>query len=73
MKDTSGFYKNENGQLLYAPNGVISTEYNLEREYKDTYKYPVDGWYWFISEVDAYTFLGIDVPSNTIDTELNSI
>lgn len=48
MEDTSGFYKqNEEGEWLYAPNFVYSATYELVREKKDEYNYPVDGWYWF--------------------------
>jgi len=48
MEDTSGFYKqNEEGEWMYAPHFVYNANYELLREDKDTYNYPVDGWYWF--------------------------
>lgn len=52
-----GFYKYENGEWLYAQDTVISSSYTLLRDDKDTYTYPVDGWYWYdtspvIEEVD---------------------
>ena len=48
MEDTSGFYKqNEVGEWMHAPNFVVCSEYELYRDLKDTYTYPVDGWYWF--------------------------
>jgi hypothetical protein len=48
MEDTSGFYKiDENSNLLYAPNFVDSPDYSLNRDLKDTYDYPIDGWEWF--------------------------
>ena len=48
MEDTSGFYKqNEEGEWLYAPNFVYSAIYELVREKKDEYNYPIDGWYWY--------------------------
>ena len=48
MEDTSGFYKqNEVGEWMYAPNFVDAPNYTLERELKDTYTYPVDGWSWY--------------------------
>ena len=52
MEDTSGFYKWETEQLewLFAPNKVINANYILERKLKDTYIYPVDGWYWYDSQ-----------------------
>ena len=49
MKDTSGFYKwdDEQQEWLYGPNKVTNINYVLEKELKDTYAYPVDGWYWY--------------------------
>jgi hypothetical protein len=55
MEDTSGFYKLDGG-LLYAPNAVLGPDYELLRDYHETYDYPVDGWYWFDSEDAARTF-----------------
>jgi len=52
MDDTSGFYKLDN-TLLYGPNFVLNRDYELRRETKDNYTYPVDGWYWFDSEAAA--------------------
>lgn len=51
--DTSGFYKNDNGTLLYGPNFVLNKNYELRRETKDQHEYPVDGWRWFDTEEDA--------------------
>lgn len=53
--DTSGFYKNNEGELLYGPNFVFGPfgQYTLKKETKDDYTYPVEGWYWFDSEVEA--------------------
>jgi hypothetical protein len=49
MEDTSGFYKWDTEQLewLWGPHKVINTNYLLEREFHETYTYPVDGWYWY--------------------------
>jgi len=60
--DTAGFYKFD-GELLYAPNFVFSKDYELLKESKDTYTYPVDGWTWFNSLADANTSFGIDPKS----------
>lgn len=64
--DTSGFYKNENdsGYILHGPNFVLSGEYNLYRNLKDTYTYPVAGWYWFDSIQEAYAFWNIELTEN---------
>ena len=42
----------------YGPE-VISAEYQLLAEDKDTYAYPVDGWYWFNSEEEAREFFNL--------------
>lgn len=49
MEDTSGFYKFDEVQQewYFGPNKVINTNYELLRELKDTYTYPVDGWSWY--------------------------
>jgi hypothetical protein len=51
--DTSGFYKNDNGTLLFGPNFVLNANYELRRETHDQHNYPVDGWFWFDSEKEA--------------------
>ena len=62
IKDTSGFYKNEDGLLVHGPNYVVglygSTE--LHRETKDQHTYPVQGWYWFDSEEEAKVFFNLN-------------
>lgn len=50
--DTSGFYKFD-GELLYGPNYVLNKNYQLTRQTKDEFVYPIDGWYWFNSEEQA--------------------
>jgi len=57
--DTNGFYKNDNDTLLYAPNFVDNKDYKLEKNQKDTYQYPVYGWYWFESEDEARSFFNL--------------
>ena len=59
--NTSGFYKNENSGLLYAPNFVYGPyqTFSLLKENKDHYTYPVEGWYWFDSEVEAKAFFDL--------------
>ena len=48
METKAGFYKwdTENNQWLYAANWVKNKDYELYKEQKDTYDYPVDGWEW---------------------------
>jgi len=51
--DTSGFYKNENGTLLFGPNFVLNANYELRKETHQQHNYPVDGWFWFDTEQEA--------------------
>jgi len=62
--DTSGFYKNEDdsGLILHGHNFVLAGSFSLYRDQKDTYTYPVGGWYWFDSTEDAYAFWNIPMP-----------
>lgn len=60
--DTSGFYKNDFGDLLYGPNYVLGGSYNLYKAQKDTYTYPIGGWYWFDSEEEARIFFNLPKP-----------
>ena len=48
MENTSGFYR-QHGDLIweYAPNFVYGPDYELLKELKDTYTYPVEGWTWY--------------------------
>lgn len=62
--ETQGFYKNENGALLYGPNYVLNASYELFKENKEQYVYPVDGWYWFDSEEEARTALDLPIGEN---------
>ena len=57
--DTSGFYKNYSGHLIYGPTCISHKDFELLREKKDEYQYPVDGWYWFDSEKDAKNFFEV--------------
>lgn len=54
MEDTSGFYKFEDGNWQYAPNFVYGPGYELTRENKDNYVYPVEGWFWYDEAPLAY-------------------
>ena len=54
-----GFYKNDSGDLLHGQNYVLSGSYNLYKEEKDTYEYPIGGWYWFDNEILAREFFNL--------------
>jgi hypothetical protein len=47
------FYKFDQGRVFVAPNSVKSSEYELLAENKDSYTYPVHGWYWFDNDEAA--------------------
>ena len=57
-ENTSGFYKLDN-DLLYAPNFVLNANYELRKESYAENTYPIDGWHWFDSEVDAKAYFNI--------------
>ena len=50
---TSGFYKGESPNLLFGRFYVLNANYELWRNKKDEYTYPVDGWRWFETEEEA--------------------
>ena len=56
--ETKGFYKCEESNLQFA-NSVMSSEYILVEEGKDTLQFPVDGWRWFDSEEEAKQFFNV--------------
>lgn len=47
METTEGFYKLTEEGWAYAPNFICAPDYTLEKELKDTYTYPIDGWNWY--------------------------
>ena len=58
------FYKMiDEVNYTYGPE-VISAEYQLLTEDKDTYTYPIDGWIWADSENEARVVLGLPEISN---------
>lgn len=56
---SAGFYKNDEGVMLYAPEQVTGPDYDLVAYIRDTYTYPVAGWYWFESQEAARIFFKI--------------
>ena len=67
MDRGSGFYQLDEFDLLHGPNFVIAGSYNLYKEEKDSYTYPVHGWYWFDTEAEARVFFGL--PELELNTE----
>jgi hypothetical protein len=56
----AGFYKLD-GDLLYGPNFVYGPTFELLAGNKDTYTYPVEGWYWFDTLEEACNHFGLDI------------
>jgi hypothetical protein len=65
METTAGFYKLEDGNWQYAPNFVDAPNYQLLKENKDSYIYPVDGWEWYDESPIE------EVPIDTNDIQYN--
>ena len=55
------FYKNDNGNLLIGENFVYSPNFSMTKETKDEFDYPIEGWYWFDTEDEAYIFFGLEI------------
>lgn len=65
-----GFYKiDPSGDLLFGPNFVLNANFELYPDQKDTYTYPVDGWYWFDDEETARETLGLPPAPPPVDDE----
>ena len=58
----AGFYKYDE-DVFYSPDNVFTGENALLSQMKDTYNYPVDGWYWFNNPQEAATFFGFSYAS----------
>jgi hypothetical protein len=63
--DTSGFYYNEDGNVIHGPSFVLNMDFELRRESKDDHTYPVHGWHWFDSQEEAYAFFELPLPEKT--------
>jgi hypothetical protein len=55
---SAGFYKYEPPFLHYGT-WVLDANYHLQKEHKDDYTYPTDGWYWFDLRKEALDFFNI--------------
>jgi len=67
--DTSGFYKNTNGNVCYAKHSVDAPTFTLIAAQHQSYTYPIDGWHWFNSEEEAYISFGIPIPAQPSPSE----
>jgi hypothetical protein len=48
-----GFYKNDNNFLVWSEDRVINDHFELWADKKDTYDYPVQGWIWADTDLEA--------------------
>lgn len=66
----SGYYKvdPDGVTLLYGRFYVLNANYELWRDQKDSYTYPVDGWSWYESEDEAR--LALNCPRPKTDEEI---
>lgn len=55
------FYKLDS-QILLCGSYITGTDYAIFESNKNEYNYPVDGWYWFDTEDEAYTFFNLEKP-----------
>jgi hypothetical protein len=53
------FYKLDNNELQIAETCISGLDLDLHYSQKDTYTYPVQGWYWFDTEEEAKTFFNL--------------
>jgi len=53
------FFKQDNNELFEGPNVVQGLGFALFKEEKDTYTYPVEGWYWFDTTEEAMAFFNL--------------
>ena len=60
------FFKKDESELLSAPNFVFGPDFELKAEDKDTYEYPVNGWYWFDTLDDAIAFYATQTPDGVV-------
>lgn len=65
LADTSGFYRLQDGQLQFAPNGVHAPGYTLSRDNREALELPHDGWQWFDTSEAAHAHHGLPLPQPT--------
>lgn len=54
------FYKKEENEILNVADTVSAPSVMLTASAKDEFTYPQDGWYWFDTEDEAYSFFGFE-------------
>ena len=68
--NTAGFYTRSDDQateLFYSPTSIYFPDGTfVSADHYQEYSYPVNGWRWFDSDVDAYAFWNLAMPTNTL-------
>jgi hypothetical protein len=59
MMSNAGFYKLDDA-LRYAPTAVYGPEFVLRLEQRESYVYPVNGWWYFNTESEAEEFFQVN-------------
>jgi hypothetical protein len=57
----AGFYKLENGQLIYGPTFISGPGFEIFANDKDNHTYPINGFYWFDTLEEACNHFGLDI------------
>ena len=69
-----GFKKTtENGEVLFAPNFVISNNYKLLAEKHSEYTYPIDGWEWVEDYDPEPDMQALEAEQQAIINEINTL
>ncbi len=63
--DTSGFYNKD--AMLRAGKFVYGPGFTLIRDEKESYTYPVNGWIWFDSAIDAAASFNVSIDDLNLD------
>ncbi len=63
MDETRGFFKVENGELIIARTNIGGPGFDLFFEMPHLQTYPIEGWYWFDTELQAREFFNIPYPA----------
>jgi hypothetical protein len=59
------FYKLNNQEVEIVETCITGLDLDLHYAQKDTYTYPVQGWYWFDTIQEAYAFFGLVYTEST--------
>lgn len=55
------FYKQLEDNTISYGQFVHNANYILDYQFKDTYSFPIDGWYWFDTVVEAEQYFKVQI------------